>query len=381
MNKKEVLEIKKQLTPVNCNITRIATCYVTGDKIMALQQTMAFLSLPEAEAFKYFDLFRKFLSGAIGKNLFNIPFATSDGGSEEWQEMEGLRKSRLTDDELLESFYTRVIEAYETTDNYLIILIHGMYDIPGRTSDEMDIEDSSEDVYEYIHCLICPVKLSAPGLSYDSVENRVQDRIRDLTVDMPSDGFLYPAFNDRTTDVNELLYYSKNAERRQCSFEQMLTGNERPLSSKEEAGMFKSAVQTAYGFRMGSIPFAQLQEMYEKLVEIETDYKDSPDDAKLNAEDISGIMRKCGVDEKTAEQVRMQIQEEIGSKGILHPSGIMDMKKFTIETPDMTIKCAQEYVSSVRIEMSGGRPCVVLPLSSGTVEVNGIETRLLQRKI
>ena len=32
MNKKEVLEIRKQFTPENCAITRIAGCYVDGEK-------------------------------------------------------------------------------------------------------------------------------------------------------------------------------------------------------------------------------------------------------------------------------------------------------------------------------------------------------------
>ena len=32
MNKKEISEIKKQLTPANCNITRICGCYVDAEK-------------------------------------------------------------------------------------------------------------------------------------------------------------------------------------------------------------------------------------------------------------------------------------------------------------------------------------------------------------
>ena len=32
MNKKEVLEIRKQFTPANCAITRIAGCYVDHEK-------------------------------------------------------------------------------------------------------------------------------------------------------------------------------------------------------------------------------------------------------------------------------------------------------------------------------------------------------------
>ena len=42
--------------------------------------------------------------------------------------------------------------------------------------------------------------------------NTIEERIRDWIVDMPSLGFLFPAFNDRNTDLHSLLYYSKNAE-------------------------------------------------------------------------------------------------------------------------------------------------------------------------
>lgn len=67
MNKKEVSEIKKQFTPDNCAITRICGCYVDGEKNKKTQLKEAFLSLPEEEIFKYFELFRKTLSGTIGK--------------------------------------------------------------------------------------------------------------------------------------------------------------------------------------------------------------------------------------------------------------------------------------------------------------------------
>lgn len=61
MNKREVQEIKKQFTPENCAITRIAGCYVDGEKEKKMEDEQAFLSLPEEEMFKYFDIFRKTL--------------------------------------------------------------------------------------------------------------------------------------------------------------------------------------------------------------------------------------------------------------------------------------------------------------------------------
>ena len=72
MNKKEVLEIRKQFSPENCAITRICGCYVDHEKEKKMEMKKAFLSLPEEEAFKYFDIFKHTLSGTIGKNLINM---------------------------------------------------------------------------------------------------------------------------------------------------------------------------------------------------------------------------------------------------------------------------------------------------------------------
>lgn len=43
-----------------------------------------------------------------------------------------LRDSKLKDDVLLEQFYDKIIETYEYGENYLILLIHGMYDVRAR---------------------------------------------------------------------------------------------------------------------------------------------------------------------------------------------------------------------------------------------------------
>lgn len=74
MNKKEIAEVKKQFTPANCTITRICGCYVDAEKNKKTKIKEAFLSLPEEEMFKYFDIFKKTMSGRLGKNLMNLDF-------------------------------------------------------------------------------------------------------------------------------------------------------------------------------------------------------------------------------------------------------------------------------------------------------------------
>ena len=198
MTKQEISEIKKLFTPKNCSITRICGCYVDGEKNKKTELKQAFLALPEEEMFKYFEILRKSLSGTIGKNLLNLEFplkSETEGGTQEF--LLRLRDSRLKDDALLEQFYDRIIESYEYVGNYLILLIHDAYDVPGRTRDGIEMEDASDEVYDYILTCICPVDLSKPGLSYNAVENTFQNRIRDWVVGMPDAAFLFPAFNDR----------------------------------------------------------------------------------------------------------------------------------------------------------------------------------------
>ena len=232
MNKKEVSEIKKQFTPDNCAITRICGCYVDGEKNKKTQLKEAFLSLPEEEIFKYFELFRKTLSGTIGKNLLNMEFplsAENAGGTQDF--LLKLRASQLTDDALLDTFYDRIIESYDYGENYLILVIHAAYDIPGKSSDGSEMFDASDEVYEYLLCSICPVKLSKPGLSYHAEDNTFGERVRDWIVEMPDVGFLFPAFNDRSTDLHSILYYAKNAEELRASLVENLLGAILPLSA------------------------------------------------------------------------------------------------------------------------------------------------------
>ena len=136
MNKKDILEIRKQFTPERCCISRICGCYLDHEKTKRFVSRSAFLSLPEEEEFKYFNLFKQTLSGTPGKNLVCMDFPTSAEMPDGTQAfLLKLRDSRLEDDMLLEEFYDRIIESFHYGENYYIILIHGTYDIPGKASD------------------------------------------------------------------------------------------------------------------------------------------------------------------------------------------------------------------------------------------------------
>ena len=287
MNKKEVSEIKKQFTPANCAITRICGCYVNGEKEKKSTFKEAFLSLPEEEMFKYFDILRKTLSGSIGKNLMNMEFPLDtemEGGTQEF--LLRLRNSRLTDDVLLDAFYDRIIESYDYAEHYLILLIHAAYDVPGKSSDNAEMFDASDEVYDYILCSICPVNLSKPGLSYDTEQNNFHDRIRDWIVEMPDLGFLFPAFNDRSSDIHNILYYSKKPENLHFELVDSLLGCRLPLSAGGQKETFNALIEETLGEECS---YEIVKAIHENLNELIEEQKESPVPAELDKDEEADL--------------------------------------------------------------------------------------------
>ena len=248
MIKQEVNELKRLYTPSNCSITRICGCYVDGEKNKKTQFKEAFLSLPEEEIFKYFELLRKALSGTLGKNLLDLEFplaSEQEGGTQEF--LLRLRESKLKDDTLLDEFYDKIVASYEYVGNYLILMIHDAYDVPGKTTDGLTMEDASDSVFEYLLCCICPVNLSKPGLSYDALANEFHNRVRDWVVEMPEVGFLFPAFNDRSSDLHSTLYYTKNPEEPHSELVDQILGATLPLTAGSQKETFQALIEETLG--------------------------------------------------------------------------------------------------------------------------------------
>ena len=137
MNKTEIAEIKKLFKKEDNGITRICGCYVDAEKNKRVELKEAFYSLPDEEIFKYVDIFRKTLSGTIGRTLINMEFPVEEEMKEDGKQkfLLDIVKSKLENNDLLDRFYDMVIDSYEYTGNYFIILIHDAYDIPSVTAD------------------------------------------------------------------------------------------------------------------------------------------------------------------------------------------------------------------------------------------------------
>lgn len=371
MNKKEIAEIKKRFTKTKCSITRLCGCYVDAEKNKRLIMKEAFLSLPEEEMFKYIDIFRKTLSGSIGRTLLNMEFPkeqeTNEDGTQRF--LMQIVESGLQDDELLECFYNKFIETYPYPENYMIILIHDAYDIPAVTEDGIENIDASEYVYNYILCSVCPVKLTKPGLCYNAQTNHIEDRIRDWLVEPPQLGFLFPAFNDRNQDIHSLLYYSKKCDELDFSVTENMLGCRFPLPAKSQKETFNAIVEESLGL---SCDYEAVKAIHENLNQIVEENKENPEPAALDKTDMVKLLEKSGVEEEKIEQFETRYDETIGEKESLIADNISNARNFEVRTPDVTVKVNPERTDLVETKIIDGISYLMIEIND-LVEVNGIQ--------
>ena len=375
MTKQEIAEIKKLLTPKNCSITRICGCYVDGEKNKKTELKQAFLALPEEEMFKYFEIFKKCLSGSPGKNLLTLEFplkSEEPGGTQEF--LYRLKGSELKDDALLEEYYDKIIQSYEYVGNYLILLIHDVYDVPGKTTDGLDMEDASDEIYEYILSCICPVELSKPGLSYNAEENNFRNRIRDWVVGMPQMGFLFPAFHDRSTDLHSVLYYTRDGEEFQQTLLDEILACPLPLSAGGQKDTFHAIIEETLE---ETCDIETVINIHEKLNEMVEEHKEEPAPLVLDKNELKTLFADSGVSNEKLDKFEQHFRETAGEDTELFVNNVTSTRSLEVKTPDVVVKVKPERTDLLQTRNIDGRECLVITLD-GNVEVNGVSVRTVR---
>ena len=372
MTKSELGEIKKLYTPKNCSVTRIAGCYVDGEKNKKSEFSRTFTSLPEEEMYKYFDIFRKALSGTVGKSAITLDItadAEKDGGQQDF--LLKLRDSGLEDDDLLEDYYNRIISSFEYVGNYLILVVHDVYDIPQKTNDGSVNEDASEDIYKYIFTVICPVDLTDAGLAYDPKTNEFHDRKRDWIVKLPTLGYLFPAFNDRNPDVHSIMYYSKDSENLNEQFIELMLGAYEPMSACTQKETFEQIVEETLGEECN---FGNVKSIHEEMTRMIADAKEQLAPLTMEKNDIKGLLEETGASNERLKTFDDNYEKVAPEAKPLMMSNVFNARSFDVKTPDVVIKVKPDRTDLLNEQTVDGKDCLVIELN-GEVVVNGINVR------
>ena len=314
MNKKEVLELKRRFKKDSATFTRLVGCYVDANHNKVCKFGGTFLNLEEEEFHKYLEIANKSLSGTLGNNLVELHFPLEEeevGGRQ--QILMALRESKLEDENLLDAYYDLIIDTYEHTGNYLILLYHDTYDVMTRTSDNRNL-DESEEVYDYLICAICPVSLSKPGLGYLESEQRIGSRVRDWVVSVPDTAFLFPTFTDRSTDIHSTLFYTKNAKEPHSEFMANGLGCSIERTATEQKMAFHSIVRNVLGAESETTEelLMDIQQNLSDMIEEFAETHDKDDVFLLDNSTMKQLLEESNISEEKATRIEQKLEEAFG---------------------------------------------------------------------
>lgn len=376
MNQKELNEIRRRLAlDKNC-MGKIYGCFVNQTKeiIAYIEEPVA--AMPQSEGERYMALFKKALSGTLGKNLIDIEFATQ-------QVMEGEEHKLLMDiradignAELREKLYQKIIPAVNLDCNYVILLGADRYDVPFKGTDELTVEDASETVFSYFVCSVCPVNESKTELGYVIDQSAFHNCTFPQTVAAPEMGFMFPCFDDRAANIYNALFYTKDTDMMQEEFISSVFKTEIPMSAGEQKMTFQEVLTETLE---EDCSFEVIQSVHERICERIVEHKESKDPAPLDlsGREVGEILENSGVPKEKVEVFKEKVKKQFGEDKPLKPANIIDSKKFEVVTPQVKISVAPEYSYLLETQTINGRKYIMIPADE-TVEINGVSVKVEQ---
>ena len=373
MNQRELNELRRRFKPDRTAISKVYGCYVSSSRqiISYVDAPLGLLSQEEQEM--YLNLLKKSLSGALGRNLIDIEFSTRQvADSDEHRLLQTLRQTELQDANARESLYRRIIDAIDMGESsYLILLAADTYDVPHRSRDDQEVPDGSDTVFRYFVCAICPVKDPTLALQYSDQDKEFRGSSTGHIALPPVLGFLFPAFDDRSANIYNALFYSKDtAQLHQEVIDAVFCIQNAPMSPQEQQNVFTSALTETLE---KDCSYDVVQAVHEQLRGRIQEHKDSrdPEPLTLSVREVGDVLTGSGVPEEKVEAFQDQCRRQYGQDAALNPRNIIEAGKFQITTPEVKITVPPEYSYMVETRIIDGRRFILIPADDG-VEVNGI---------
>lgn len=374
MNEKEVGELRRRQRRERSNMTAIYGCYVNGNKEIISEFRQSTGIMPENEADKYFSMIRKVLSGSLGRNLIDITFKTAQvAGSPEHKLLMDLRAD-IKNDDLRLCLYRKIIDNIVLEGNYLILLGCDSYDVPFKSKDDTLQSDSSEENFSYILCAVCPVKQTKATLHYVPEEKVFHDGAMLQQVSPPAIGFLFPAFDNRATNIYNALYYTRDVKQSQDGLVEAVFNAPIPKPADEQKRSFEALLTTSLGDECNLDVVQTVHDELRQRIELHKESK-IPEPLTVGKEDVKEVLSSCGVSEEHVSKFSVDFDEVFGFDAQVHPKNIIDNKRFEIHTPDVSIKVTPERSDLIETRVIAGVKYILI-CADEDVEVNGVSIHI-----
>ena len=370
MNKKEIAEIRKNFSD-DCGfftVGHVLSAFVDSEKNIKYKANRLYNTLPAEEAELIMIILKKVLSGQIGKNLLEYQFpneAYEEGNSQHL--LYNVMKSKLLDDELADNFLNTIVEKMEYVSTYAIFSAHCTYNVLKKNKND-DFGEDADLEYNFVITAVCPVNIRMDGLIFDDITNEIVKKPNsDRIVEMPSDGFLFPVFSDRTPDINGVMYYTKNAKKPNTSIVDELLGCEFVMSCQSEKATFHSILNNVVA---DELDYSMITTVNEKIQEIVDQNSHETEIPTIDKTRLSSILWESGVSQEKLEHLPKVYEKAMGDKSF-KAVNLLESKTI-VSVPSITVNITRDGVDKVKTEHINGKKHLIIDLEDPEISVNGI---------
>ncbi len=371
MNKKETAEIKKNFSDKSgfFIMERVMTGFVDAEKNVRYHKTSSCLTMSVEEHDVYDETLKKVLNTNVGKNFceYEFPNETYEEGKPQ-EILYSLLRSELKDEEICENFMNHMANNFQHEGPYAVITAYCVYTI--RRKDKNDEYAEGEDeLYRYILTAICPVNTGSDGFVFDSFNNEITKKLNtELIISKaPSEGFLYPVFSNRSTDINHVMCYMKSAAKPNISLVEDVLGCSFVMSADNEKASFRSILKGVVG---DDLDYMVIKTVNEKLQEVVDNNKDETDTAVIDNSGLKDILTEIGIPQERVEMTA-PVYEKVCGNVPLTVSNLIE-NKTVLSTPGITVNIKPSAADKLRTSVVDGRRCLLIDIDDPTIEINGL---------
>ena len=374
MHKKDIAELRRAMGKQPSPIVTIAGRYVDSTRKIVSRVISEAARMSDDVLDQYCAILKKGLSGSLGKTLHSLEFPTEqEMHGDQYKLLSDLRKSGLNDEALIDEYCQSIADNFAYGEEYYILIVHGMYDVPYKAKDGYeDDEFPGDEVYDFLYTVLCPVVPSESGLCYDAQSQLILERSPALWIKAPVVSILFPAFSNRTTDVHSSLYYTKKSDEMYKELIEKVLGTPAPLSYADQKEAFQGIVGELSGGVCDYDTALAIQDTISEKMHEHEQGEDGEEPLIFQQRELRDILENSGMDEERIRDFDQVYEEKTeGNEEGLAAENLVSPKRTQVRMSGVEVSVVEERSYLLKPQLVDGRRCIVIPLE-GDIEVDGM---------
>ena len=286
-----------------------------------------------------------------------------------------IRNSSLSDTEAVHKLYDRIIKSVSFEENYIILLAVDKYDVIGKRVDGESDSESGE-VFTYFVCAVCPIKASKSQLGFYVSGNPFRNISADTIVTAPELGFMFPTFDDRSTNIYKAMFYTRSTEADNTEIiDNLFKSDVIPMPADTQSETFNRILEDSANSMCTLNAVKSIYNQVAEVIESAKEHKDE-DPILLDKAMVKGILKAGGIDDEAVTKFEEKFGEEFGENARIAPRTLISTNKFQVKTPDVVIKVDPKRTDLIKTRIIDGEKYILISAEE-TVEVNGVNIEII----